>query len=68
MKLMSVGELRKKYCEVFKEPTNGRNKVWLIKRIAWRMQANVEGDLSSDRASSGYGDSQRRRHTHDAAT
>ncbi len=46
MKLMSVGELRKKYCEVFKEPTNGRNKVWLIKRIAWRMQANVEGDLS----------------------
>ncbi len=46
MKLMSVGELRKKYGEVFKEPTNARNKVWLIKRIAWRMQANVEGDLS----------------------
>ncbi|XZE33756.1 DUF2924 domain-containing protein [Pirellulaceae bacterium SH501] len=46
MKLMSVGELRKKYCEVFKEPTNARNKVWLIKRIAWRMQANIEGDLS----------------------
>ncbi len=46
MKLMSVGELRKKYSEVFKEPTNARNKVWLIKRIAWRMQANIEGDLS----------------------
>jgi len=46
MKLMSVGELRKKYCEVFKEATNARNKVWLVKRIAWRMQANVEGDLS----------------------
>jgi hypothetical protein len=46
MKLMSVGELRTKYCEVFKEPTNARNKVWLIKRIAWRMQANIEGDLS----------------------
>ena len=46
MKLMSVGELRKKYCEVFKETTNARNKVWLIKRIAWRMQANIEGDLS----------------------
>ena len=46
MKLMSVGELRKKYCEVFKETTDARNKVWLVKRIAWRMQANVEGDLS----------------------
>ncbi len=46
MKLMSVGELRKKYSEVFKESTNARNKVWLIKRIAWRMQANVEGNLS----------------------
>jgi hypothetical protein len=46
MKLMSVGELRKKYCEVFKESTNARNKVWLLKRIAWRMQANIEGDLS----------------------
>ena len=46
MKLMSVGELRKKYCEVFKETTNARNKVWLVKRIAWRIQANIEGDLS----------------------
>jgi hypothetical protein len=46
MKLMSVGELRKKYCGVFNESTNTRNKVWLIKRIAWRMQANIEGDLS----------------------
>jgi len=45
-KIMSVSELRKKYCEVFKESTNARNKVWLIKRIAWRMQANIEGDLS----------------------
>lgn len=46
MKAMSVGELRRKYCEVFKESTNARNKVWLIKRIAWRMQANAWGDLS----------------------
>jgi hypothetical protein len=46
MKAMSVGELRRKYCEVFNETTNARNKVWLVKRIAWRMQANVEGDLS----------------------
>ena len=46
MQLMTVGELRLKYGEVFRESTNARNKVWLIKRIAWRMQANVEGDLS----------------------
>ena len=46
MRLMSVGELRSKYGEVFKESTNARNKVWLVKRIAWRMQANIEGDLS----------------------
>ena len=46
MRLMSVGELRHKYGEVFGESTNARNKVWLVKRIAWRMQANIEGDLS----------------------
>jgi hypothetical protein len=46
MERMSVDQLRAKYAEVFGEPTNGRHKEWLIKRIAWRMQANVEGDLS----------------------
>lgn len=46
MKKMKVNELRTKFGEVFKEPTTNRNKQWLIKRIAWRMQANVEGDLS----------------------
>jgi hypothetical protein len=46
MERMTVGQLRAKYADVFGEPTNGRNKRWLIKRIAWRMQANSEGDLS----------------------
>jgi hypothetical protein len=46
MERMTVGQLRTKYADVFGEPTNGRNKRWLIKRIAWRMQANAEGDLS----------------------
>ncbi len=46
MRRMSIGELREKYADVFQETTNGRNKIWLLKRIAWRMQANVEGDLS----------------------
>ena len=46
MERMTVNQLREKYHEVFREPTNGRHKQWLIKRIAWRMQANAEGDLS----------------------
>jgi len=46
MREMTVGQLREKYAEVFRETTTARNKDWLVKRIAWRMQANVEGDLS----------------------
>ncbi|QDV62642.1 DUF2924 domain-containing protein [Crateriforma conspicua] len=49
MKRMTVGELQSKYAEVYGESTNGRHKQWLIKRIAWRMQANEYGGLS-DRA------------------
>ena len=43
---MTPNELRQRYAEVFGEATNCRNKDWLIKRIAWRLQANAEGDLS----------------------
>lgn len=46
MKRMTVPELRTKYADVFGETTNGRNKEWLVRRIAWRMQAVAEGDLS----------------------
>jgi hypothetical protein len=46
MERMTVDQLRAKFAQEFGEPTNGRHKEWLIKRIAWRMQANVEGDLS----------------------
>ena len=49
LKGMSVGELQTKYIEVFGEATTGRNKVWLQKRIAWRIQANQFGGLT-DRA------------------
>lgn len=43
---MTVRELQAKYANVFGEPTNGRHKAWLIKRIIWRLQAQAEGDLS----------------------
>lgn len=46
MEEMTVNQLRTKYAEVFGEQCRSRHKQWLIKRIAWRMQANEEGDLS----------------------
>jgi hypothetical protein len=49
MKHMTVPQLREKYAEVFGEETRSRHKDHLLRRIAWRLQANVEGDLS-DRA------------------
>jgi hypothetical protein len=43
---MTVKQLRTRYAEVFGEDTNGHNKAWLVKRIAWRLQALAEGGLS----------------------
>ena len=46
MERLTVDQLRAKYAEVFAEATRSRHKEYLIKRIAWRMQANAEGGLS----------------------
>ena len=43
---LRVSELRAKFADVFGEATPSHNKVWLVKRIAWRLQAQAEGDLS----------------------
>jgi hypothetical protein len=43
---MTVRELRTRYAEAFGEETRAGNKVWLVKRIAWRLQSLAEGDLS----------------------
>ena len=43
---LTVAQLRQRYAEAFGEPTKSANKLWLRKRIAWRLQANAEGDLS----------------------
>jgi hypothetical protein len=43
---LRVSELRAKFAAVFGEPTPSHNKVWLVKRIAWRLQALAEGDLT----------------------
>ena len=43
---LSAGQLRQRFAELFGETTHASNRTWLIKRIAWRMQALAEGDLS----------------------
>lgn len=49
LRRMSVGDLRAKWEDVFGEPARSNNKDYLWKRIAWRIQADMEGGLS-DRA------------------
>jgi hypothetical protein len=39
-------DLRARYAEVFGETTRTMNRAWLVKRIAWRLQALAESDLS----------------------
>jgi hypothetical protein len=41
-----VAALQKRYREVFGEESKSSNKQFLFRRIAWRLQANAEGDLS----------------------
>lgn len=43
---MTVGELAEKFREVFGSPTRTRNKAYLRKKIAWRIQELAEGGLS----------------------
>jgi hypothetical protein len=42
----STVELRKRFAQLCGYPTENRNRTWLIRRIAWRLQANAEGGLS----------------------
>ena len=46
---MTVKQLRQRHIELFGEPTRSANRQWLFRRMAWRVQALAEGDLS-DRA------------------
>ena len=43
---LTIPQLRTRYAEVFGEHTPGNNRAWLLKRIAWRLQALAEGGLS----------------------
>src|SRR5438874_13803871 len=41
-----MADLRKKYQKVFEEETRCHHREHLFRRIAWRLQALAEGDLS----------------------
>jgi hypothetical protein len=43
---LTIAQLRQRFAELFGEATHAGNRTWLVKRIAWRMQALAEGDLS----------------------
>jgi len=42
----TVAQLQIWYLEVFGEPSGSNHKQFLIRQIAWRLQAFAEGDLS----------------------
>jgi hypothetical protein len=42
---MTVEQLRRRYEQVFGEPTRTRHKLHLIRRIGWRLQVLAQGDL-----------------------
>jgi hypothetical protein len=46
LRYQTVGQLKVKYREVFGQPSRSNHKQFLVRRIAWRLQANAEGDLS----------------------
>ena len=45
LEAMNVGALAEKYRELYGEPTRSRNKDYLKKRLAWRIQELAEGGL-----------------------
>jgi hypothetical protein len=43
---MTVGQLKDKYRQAFGEESSSNHRQFLLRRIAWRIQANAEGGLS----------------------
>ena len=46
LRRMTVTELKARYSEVVGEESRSGHKQYLVRRIAWRIQANAEGGLS----------------------
>jgi hypothetical protein len=43
---MCTGQLCERFAELFGEPTRTRHRTYLVRKIAWKLQALIEGDLS----------------------
>lgn len=43
---LTTCELAKRYEELHGQPVRTRHRAYLLRKIAWRIQANAEGDLS----------------------
>lgn len=46
LRRLSISNLQERYAEVFGEPPRSRHRVYLERRILWRVQARAEGGLS----------------------
>ena len=46
LETMTITKVVERFESLFGEKCPSRNKRYLIRRIAWRLQANAEGDLS----------------------
>jgi hypothetical protein len=46
LKTLTITQIVRQFESLFGEKCRSRNKRYLIRRIAWRLQANAEGDLS----------------------
>src|SRR5690242_17330658 len=43
---MSTGQLCERYADLFGETTRTRHRAYLVRKIAWKLQARAEGGLS----------------------
>jgi Protein of unknown function (DUF2924) len=46
LRKVPLAVLLSRYQELFGEPPRAHNRVFLLRRVAWRLQANLYGDLS----------------------
>jgi hypothetical protein len=46
LRKLNVKGLKMRYCELFGEASASSNRLHLFRRMAWRLQARAEGDLS----------------------
>lgn len=42
---MTTGELAERHATMTGQPVRTRHRTYLIRKIAWRLQADAEGDL-----------------------